>query len=407
MNIVNILSILTLFILKMAIKIKAKLLRLFLRLKDEHYSLTLFAAEDEGRTEQPTDKKKRRAREEEGRVINSVEINQTLVLFSTISIIAILVGYFANILKTFMIKTFSMVSTADTSMSFLNLRSMFLDIVILMGETAGITLFVALIVGVGINLMQTKFLFSTKKIKPNFKRIAPTWKNFKERAFFSPQNMMNLVKIIFKMLVIAVITYTTIKGRYHQILAMPNMGIDNALQTFFFMVLEMIFKTLAFMVLVSVVDYFFQKKQYIDSLKMTKFEIKEEFKEMEGDPLVKNRLQEMARRIIRQTMLKAIPEADVVITNPTHFAVALKYDATSMHAPTVVAKGADHLAQKIKEIARDAGVEIIENKPLARELYFNVDIGKTIPERLFFVVSRILSAIYTMKRGRRNLKNAI
>ena len=177
---------------------------------------------------------------------------------------------------------------------------------------------------------------------------------------------------------------------------MVHMELAQAMNVFFFIVLEMIGKVMIFMIIVAVVDYYFQRKQYINSLKMTKHEMKEEFKEMEGDPLVKNQLQEMARKIVSRTMLKSVPEADVIITNPTHFAVALKYQSGD-YAPIVTAKGVDNIALKIKEIAKEHEVEIVENKPLARELYYNVDIGQYIPEKLFHVVSRILGEVYRIR----------
>lgn len=394
----------TLFI-KYLLILKGIVHRLYLVLIGEKsYNLTLFSAEDEGRTELPTERKKRRAREEEGRVINSAEINQTIVLALTIAVMALLVSHYSNTLQRFTIDMFGRISTAEATMEIVNMPSLFASVVILLGQTAGIVLIVALIVGLVANLAQTKFLFTMKKLKVDFKKIAPSWKNFKDRAFLSSQNIMNLVKILFKMTIISVITYMTIRNKYEQILSMINMDMSNALLTFLYILLEMIFNVIIFLIIISVIDYFFQKKQYIESLKMTKFEMKQEYKEMEGDPLVKSKLQEMARSIVTRTMLKSVPEADVVITNPTHFAVALKYDNGSMYAPIVTAKGADNVALKIRELAKAHNVEIVENKPLARELYYNVDIGKYIPERLFFVVSRILGSIYQMKRNKTQRK---
>ena len=177
---------------------------------------------------------------------------------------------------------------------------------------------------------------------------------------------------------------------------MVHMELAQSMHVFFFIVLEMVAKVLLFMIVISVIDYYFQKREYINSLKMTKHEQKEEFKEMEGDPLVKSQLQDMARRIVSRTMLKSVPEADVIITNPTHFAVALKYESGD-YAPIVTAKGLDHIALKIREIAKDNDIEIVENKPLARELYYNVEIGQYIPEKLFHVVSRILGEVYRIR----------
>lgn len=379
------------------IKFKARLYRKYLRLTGKGFVLTLFASpEDEGRTELPTERKKRRAREEEGRVVNSVEINQTLVLAVTIGLIFILAGYLTHTVGQFFIEIMNKISDADNTMNLNALPDIFLSIIFLITKTAGIILFAALIVGVGINLAQTRFLFTTKKLKPNFKRIAPTWSNFKERVFVSPQNLMNLAKILFKMIIIAFLTFTIINGKRNELFNMINMELSQAMQVFFFIVLEMLAKVVVFLIIVSIFDYFFQRRQHIKSLKMTKHEMKEEFKEMEGDPLVKSKLQEMARNIVSRTMLKSVPEADVIITNPTHFAVALKYN-NGDYAPTVTSKGADNIALKIKEIAKENDVEIVENKPLARELYYNVDIGEYIPEKLFYVVSKILGEVYRIR----------
>lgn len=384
-------------LLDIIIKYKARLYRKYLRLTGKGFVLTLFASpEDEGRTELPTERKKRRAREEEGRVVNSAEINQTLVLAVTIGLIFILAGYLTHTVGQFFIEIINKISDADNTMNLNVLPDIFLNIIILITKTAGIILFAALIVGVGINLAQTRFLFTTKKLKPNFKRIAPTWSNFKERVFVSPQNLMNLAKILFKMLIIAFLTFTIINGKRNELFNMINMELSQAMRVFFFIVLELLAKVIIFLIIVSIFDYFFQRRQHIKSLKMTKHEMKEEFKEMEGDPLVKSQLQEMARKIVNRTMLKSVPEADVIITNPTHFAVALKYN-NGDYAPTVTAKGADHIALRIKEIAKENNVEIVENKPLARELYYNVDIGKYIPEKLFYVVSKILGEVYKIR----------
>ena len=384
------------FILEILIKYKSKLYRKYLHLTGKGFVLTLFASpEDEGRTELPTERKKRRAREEEGRVVNSVEINQTLVLAITIGLISILAGYLTHTIGQFFMEIINKISDADNTMNINALPDIFLNIIFLITKTAGIILFAALIVGVGVNLAQTRFLFTTKKLKPNFKRIAPTWSNFKERVFISSQNVMNLAKILFKMLVIAFLTFTTINGKRSELFNMINMELSQAMNVFFFIVLEMLAKVIIFLMIVSVFDYFFQR-QHIKSLKMTKHEMKEEFKEMEGDPLVKSQLQEMARKIVNRTMLKAVPEADVIITNPTHFAVALKYN-NGDYAPIVTAKGADNIALRIKEIAKENEIEIVENKPLARELFYNVDIGKYIPEKLFHVVSTILTNVYKIR----------
>ena len=241
------------------ISIRAQLYRKYLRLTGRGFALTLFAsAEDEGRTELPTERKKRRAREEEGRVVNSVEINQTLVLGVTTVLIALLIGYLTNTLSQFFVDILNRISNADATMTMDGLPDIFIEIV-LIAKTAGIVLLTALIIGVGVNLAQTQFLFTTKKLKPNFKRIAPTWSNFKERVFISSQNLMNLAKILFKMIVIGILTFTTINGRRNDLFNMVHMELAQAMNVFFFIVLEMIGKVMIFMIIVAVVDYYFQR----------------------------------------------------------------------------------------------------------------------------------------------------
>jgi flagellar biosynthesis protein FlhB len=151
------------------------------------------------------------------------------------------------------------------------------------------------------------------------------------------------------------------------------------------------------MLVLGLPDYLFQRKQYRDSLKMTKHEVKEERKMHEGDPLVQNRLRERMREILSRNIMKSVPEADVVITNPTHYAVALEWDRLSMTAPMVTAKGQDHLAQRIKEIAGENEVPVIENKPLARALYAEVDLGDVIPEKYYEVMAGVLAQVYKMQ----------
>jgi flagellar biosynthetic protein FlhB len=169
-------------------------------------------------------------------------------------------------------------------------------------------------------------------------------------------------------------------------------GVTLITQIGFRIVLEAAIALLAF----SAVDYWFQRRQHMESLKMSKQEVKEERKMYEGDPLTRSRLRERMREIMRRTMLKAVPKADVVITNPTHFAVALEYNRTLMAAPTVVAKGADVIAAKIREIAADTNVPLIENKPLAQALYREVEIGDAIPEKFYEAMSTILAEVYRL-----------
>ena len=150
---------------------------------------------------------------------------------------------------------------------------------------------------------------------------------------------------------------------------------------------------------VGIADYVFQKRKFNEDMKMTKQEVKDEFKNTEGDPQIKGQQRRRMQEASQRRMMQDVPKADVVITNPTHYAVALKYDADTSTAPIVVAKGEDYLAQKIKEIAKDNQIEIVENKPLARMLYANVEIGAEIPPELYQAVAEVLAMVYHMKNG--------
>ncbi len=368
-----------------------------LKLSGGTYVLDLFAAEDEGRTEQPTELKKRRAREEEGRVVNSQEINQAIVLAVSVAITAVLMMFYVDTLRGYIIQTFSLMGNIERGITAENVSQLAINMMVVVFKISGPLLITALFVGLAANLAQTKFLFTTKSIKVDLKRIAPTWKNFKDRVLFSPQNLMNMAKVLFKMFILIIVTSMTIKKYYSEILVQGSYSLGDAASFWLSIVIEMFFKVIAFMIIVAAVDHYFQKRQYINTLKMSKHEVKQEFKDMEGDPLIKGKMQEMARRIVNRSMMKAVPEADVVITNPTHFAIALKYESGA-YAPTVIAKGVDNIALKIKEIAKNNDVEIVENKPLARELYYNVEIGQYIPEEMFNVVSVILASVYRMRR---------
>ncbi len=209
--------------------------------------------------------------------------------------------------------------------------------------------------------------------------------------------LFNLGKSIAKIAIIAAVAWINISGEIPRLvmLAMSPFLSGVALVTgiAFRIVAEAAIALLAF----SALDYWFQRRQYMESLKMSRQEIKEERRMYEGDPLVRSRLRERMREIMRRNMLKAVPKADVVITNPTHYAVALEYDRDSMAAPTVTAKGADLVAQRIREIAREAGVAVIENRPLAQALWREVEIGDVIPEQYYEVMSIVLAQVYRMK----------
>lgn len=370
------------------------------------YDLSLFAADDEGRTEQPSERKRRRAREEEGRVVNSIEINQTLSLGAALAAIVIFLPYAVALVREYTVKTLSELSKADAVLTPQNYMTIFMDFGMVTLKVLGPIVAVPLIVGLLSNLAQTRFLFTTKNIKFDFKRAALSWSNFKQRVFFSKQNLMNLAKIAFKIVVITVFAALSITSHYRELIATLSISPVQSALLLGQISLDLVVKVLVFLAVISVIDYIFQQRQYIESLKMTKAEVKEEMKELEGDPAVKGRIREMMQKLAFRNMYKAIPEADVVITNPTHFACALKYDQPAMQAPQLVAKGADAVALRIRQIAEENGVSIVENRELARHLYYNVDINEYIPEQLYSVVSIILAKVYRMRDERASVRMA-
>ena len=211
---------------------------------------------------------------------------------------------------------------------------------------------------------------------------------------------MNLFKSLFKVAVIASISFVIIRSDFEKILMMPDLSLVVAAQITLIAALKIILWTTLAMLVLSIPDYIFQKREFIESQKMTKQQVKEEWKESMGDPHMKARLKELQREIAMKNMIKEVPKADVVVTNPTHYAVALKYDRDTMDAPELIAKGVDSMAIKIREIARENDIPLIENRPLAREIYGRLDVGDIIPEDLFRAVAFIYKQLYEMKRYR-------
>lgn len=256
-------------------------------------------------------------------------------------------------------------------------------------------LFIVMVGGVAANLVQTRgFRFSLHPLKPRFDKLDPL-KGF--GRIFSKTALAELIKSLFKVSIVAFIAFQTIRGRWHEIPPLMDFGVG---QIFGFMgdvALDITLKVLLVMVFLALIDYAFQRYTYLENIRMTKQEVKEERKETEGHPEVKKRIRQVQVEMTRRRMMAAVPEADVVVTNPTKIAVAIRYDRDKAQAPVVVAKGAGHIAGKIREIAAESGVPVLENKPLARVLFKTVEIGQVIPESLYKAVAEILAYVYRLK----------
>lgn len=261
----------------------------------------------------------------------------------------------------------------------------------------GPILIIIMVAGVLSNLMQTGGLrFSVHPLKLKWNKLNPL-KGF--GRIFSKNSLVELFKSLFKVTVVSIIAYQTVRGHWDEIPPLMGYGVGPSL---FFMgevMVEIMIKVLLVMILLSALDFSFQKYTYLENLRMTKQEVKDERKDMEGNPQIKNRIRSVQLEMTRRRMMAAVPDADVVVTNPTHFSVAIKYDMENHSAPIVVAKGKNEIALRIREIAKDNDIPLVEDKPLARTLYKTVEVGQLIPASLYKAVAEILAYVFKL-RGR-------
>jgi flagellar biosynthetic protein FlhB len=357
--------------------------------------LQWFAAEDEGRTEEPSEHKIKKAREE-GRVAKSQDLTAAAGLLLPAVAIAILAP---GMLSTFveMLNYYLRVSTeveigdlGTVSMAFVSyFLRLTLPVVI-----------VAVVSAVASNLAQVGFLFTMKPLSPKFDRIVPKLGQFFRKSLFSAEGLFNLAKAFVKVLAIGLIAYLNIQARLPEFLSMTTAPFNQSVQAIGGAVIAIVIEAALALLVLSVPDYFFQRRQWKESLKMTKQEVKEERKMYEGDPMVRGRLRQRMRELLTKNMIRNVPKADVVITNPTHYAVALEWEREAMPAPQVTAKGMDEVALRIRRVAEEAGVPLVENRPLARALYAETEIGDIIPEKYYQAIATVLAYVYKLNEGK-------
>jgi flagellar biosynthesis protein FlhB len=253
---------------------------------------------------------------------------------------------------------------------------------------------IAVVIGVTSNIMQVGFLFSTESIQLKLEKIDPI-KGFKR--IFSMRAIVELLKSILKISVVGLVTFFVIWQRMDEIMLLSQKTVGAALATISDITVTVgIYASIA-LLFIALLDYLYQKFDFEKNIRMSKQDIKDEYKNIEGDPLIKSKIKQKQREMSMQRMMQEIPKADVVITNPTHYAIALRYDEEKLEAPFIVAKGVDYVAQKIKYVAKENDVVMVENRPLARALYDQADIGQAIPEELFKAVAEILAFVYKTK----------
>ena len=350
--------------------------------------LQWFAAEDEGRTEEPSQIKLDKARKE-GRVAKSQELNSAISLLLATLVLVFLAKWIFNQVIQMCYFFFSRAGT-ENFFNYSNLVAFYNYFIKIVFPIAVVGL-IGAILG---NIIQNRgFIFSLKPIQPKFSNIVPNFAQYFKKTIFSKQGLFNVFKSILKVAVISVVCFNIIKGDLSVILTfVQERGeISSCIVQIAKMASKLLIFAAIFFLVLSIPDYFIQRHVFMEQMKMTKQEVKQEYKEMEGDPEVKAHLERAKQELLRQNIPKMVKESDVVITNPTHFAVALKYDPTIPNsAPQVNAKGEDELAQTIKRIAKENDIPMVENRPLARGLYAETKVGDIIPEVYF----RAISVIY-------------
>ncbi len=361
--------------------------------------LQRFAKEGPGgeKTEEPTEKKLRDARDE-GNVAKSQEINQAFTLLALFLMLRILIGWLGLGLRNVFLTVYEDIPyTIQMYDGALPIRAILNKVTFALLRVLLFTapfLAAGFIIGFVTNLVQVKWHVSTKPMKPKFSKLNPI---SGMKKIFSMQKLFELGKSIAKLVLLGGVVFFYLRGRRESIFLLYDTPLRQGLAAMFDIIIGVGLRIALIYMVIAAVDYIYQRHKFHEDMKMTKQEVKDEYKNQEGDPQIKGKQRQRMMEASRRRMMSALPQADVVITNPTHYAVALQYDQEHYRAPVVVAKGADHLAEKIKEAAAEHGIEIVEDKPLARMLYANVPLGTEIPPDLYEAVANVLAFVYKLK----------
>ena len=345
------------------------------------------------KSEEATAKKKDDARKD-GNVAKSMDFSSGVMLVAAIAAMYLYVPYmldnFEDLVEEFF-KFNNFTVTQDSAV----------DIFLFLIEfTAKVTLpiFALLFVlAIAINAYQVGFMISTKAIEPKFEKLN-FFANFM-KTFFNKRKIVELIKSILKIFVLTAYAWYLVQEELTTIVRMTDADYRDQMVYLGHLVFDVSIRVAVLVLVIGIADYAYQKWQHNEDLKMTKQEVNEEYKQMEGDPIVKNRIRQAQREAARQRMIEEVPKSDVVITNPTHYAVAIRYDMETDRAPKVVAKGQRLMALKIKEIAKQSGVKIVEDPPLARTLYNSCEVDEEIPENLYKALAQILMTLDKFRRG--------
>jgi flagellar biosynthetic protein FlhB len=344
-------------------------------------------AEKDEKTEAPTAKKISKARED-GNVPKSQDMQGFVTMTTAVAAVYMLSGYIGEHSLQLFNYYFSIMNTELTTETAINIAiTSFKEFLLIVIPLAAIVAFA----GVSSTIAQVGWLFTTKVLKPKFSKLNPIngLKNL-----VSLKKIVDGSKIILKSFTMMGIGAIFFWGFVEELPTVVLFDVEQQLAWMLDKVLILVFVMLFIMMVYALIDFAITKYRYTENLKMSKQEVKDEHKNAEGDPRIKAKIRQKQFEMIQQRMMASVPDADVVITNPTHYAVAIKYDTKVNDAPLVVAKGADHIALQIKKIARENDVAIVQNPPLARSLYEQVDVDRPIPEELFVAVAEVLAYVY-------------
>lgn len=346
-------------------------------------------ADEEEKTEEPTSKKIEDAKQE-GNVPKSMEVAGAAILFFSSIYLLFFAGDLFDNLKKMMLYTYSFIGQPiDGTIYFSITYTIIMSLLYAM-----IPLFIiVLIMGISFNVMQFGFLITPLKI--DIKKIDPM---SGIKNVFSMKKLIEAFKLALKLTVIIIVMFVILMFVWNDILELMDMGIGASINKMITLTAYFIAAILLIIIIFAIIDFFFTRHYYFKQLKMSKQEIKDEHKQMEGDPLVKGRIRSIQMKMARQRMLQDVSEADVVITNPTHYAIALQYKQGEQNAPKLLAKGIDFLALKIKDIARENKVPIVENPALARALYDQVEIEDEIPNEFYQAIAEIFTYVYQLNK---------
>ena len=346
------------------------------------------AEEDQEKTEAPTARRREEAREE-GQIARSADLTSAALL---LGLLLLMNSFGGDLIKSLRLLMSQLLSTQ--SMQTLDPAALRADLsppLISVAQSAAPLLVGGLVIAVVANLLQVGIFFSPKRLAPNFGALNPI-KNL--GRLFKGEGFVHLLMNLFKITLVGLLAWSAVAGRLEPIITSQHLDSQSAFGLGASLVYAIGLRIAIALFVLALIDYGVQRWRHETQLKMSKQEIKEEMRRMEGDPRLKQRRRQVAIQMAMKSLKKNVPTADVIVTNPTHFAIALKYDADSMHAPRVVAKGQDLMAKRIRDIAVEHGIPIIERKPLARALYRLCQVGQEIPEQFYTTVAEILAYVY-------------